>query len=159
MSHQLEIERRFLLKNDHWRTHASAPQTIQQGYISITKETTIRVRIINEQAWLTIKAHINDTTCHEFEYCIALSEAHLLLAHCTFKIEKLRYIVHYQGFDFEIDEFLDDNAPLIIAELELPNEHTPYPIAQWLGEEITSHPHYTNAYLSQHPYHSWHKQT
>ncbi len=152
----LEIERRFLLANDTWRQHATAPQCLHQGYLTVAKECSIRVRIIGEQAWLTIKGYISDTTRSEYEYPIPLAEAQQMLATlCPFKVEKNRYVIEYDGHRFEIDEFLGDNAPLILAELELPSETTAYPRPDWLGKEITSDGRYTNAYLSTHPYPTW----
>ena len=76
---------------------------------------------------------------------------------CPFRLEKRRYEVNYQGFLFEIDEYFGDNAPLIVAELELPKEDTPFPRPEWLGEEITSDGRFTNAYLSEYPYSKWNK--
>ncbi|WII93967.1 CYTH domain-containing protein [Kingella negevensis] len=152
----IEIERRFLIKNDIWRQHASAPKSLQQGYINVEKERTIRVRIIGEQAWLTIKGYISDVSRSEFEYPIPLTDAQTMLATlCPFKVQKDRYLVQHNGFTFEIDEFFGDNAPLILAELELPSEETQYPTPDWLGEEITSDGRFTNAYLSKHPYSTW----
>ena len=152
----LEIERRFLLANDTWRQHATAPQCLHQGYLTVAKECSIRVRIIGDNAWLTIKGYISDTTRSEYEYPIPLAEAQQMLATlCPFKVEKNRYVIEYDGHRFEIDEFLGDNAPLILAELELPSETTAYPRPDWLGKEITSDGRYTNAYLSTHPYPTW----
>lgn len=152
----IEIERRFLLQNDTWRSHASAPLLLKQGYLSVEKERTIRVRIVGEQAWLTLKGYITDATRSEFEYPIPLADAEVMMATmCPFKMEKHRYIINHQGFTFEIDEFFGENAPLIIAELELPSEDTPYPTPDWLGEEITADGRFTNAYLSKHPFGTW----
>ncbi|QMT31204.1 CYTH domain-containing protein [Alysiella filiformis] len=155
MNH-IEIERRFLLKNDSWRQHASAPQILQQGYLSVEKACTMRVRIVGEQAWLTIKGYVSDVSRSEFEYPIPLNDAQMMLATlCPFKLEKHRYTVAYEGFVFEIDEFFGENAPLIVAELELPSEDAAFARPDWLGEEITSHGKFTNAYLSKHPYSTW----
>ena len=152
----LEIERRFLLRDDSWREHASAPQVLQPGYISVEKECTIRVRVAGHRACLPLKGYISDVSRHEFEYEIPLADAQTMLATvCPFKIEKHRYMVEYEGFVFEIDEFFGDNAPLIVAELELPSEDTAYAKPDWLGEEITSDGRFTNAYLSKHPFGSW----
>lgn len=152
----IEIERRFLLKNDNWRKLASTPEHIIQGYLSVEKQSTVRVRLTQTQAWLTLKGHISDISRHEFEYAIPTVEAQLILKNmCSFVLEKNRYHIKYQGFDFEIDEFFGINAPLIIAELEVPNEQTPFIRPNWLGAEITADARFTNAYLSKHPYSSW----
>lgn len=152
----IEIERRFLLANNDWRALAGAPQILRQGYLKVDKACSIRVRISGSQAWLTLKGYISDVSRSEFEYPIPLADAEAILSGlCPFKLEKHRYTLSYQGLTFEIDEYLGENAPLVVAELELPDEDAPYPRPAWLGEEITSHGHYTNAYLSKHPYSSW----
>ena len=154
----VEIERRFLLADDSWREAAGEPLVLQQGYLSVEKERTIRVRIIGSQAWLTLKGYISDMTRSEFEYEIPLAHAQAMMADmCPFKMEKYRYRVEFEGFVYEIDEYFDDNAPLIVAEIELPSEDTEFPKPAWLGKEITSDGKFTNAYLSKHPYSSWTK--
>lgn len=154
----VEIERRFLLKNDSWRTEAAAPKTLQQGYMKVDKECSIRVRIVGTQAWLTVKGYISDASRSEFEYEIPLAHAETMMATmCPFKLEKHRYEIEYGGFTFEIDEYFGDNAPLVVAEIELPSENTVFEKPGWLGEEITSDSQYTNAYLSKYPYSSWAK--
>lgn len=156
MKTNLEIERRFLLKDENWRHFASSPQRLQQGYISVEKECTIRVRIINDQAWLTLKGYISDISRSEFEYPIPLNEAQAMMATlCPFKIEKKRYQITYQNHLFEIDEYLGENAPLLLAEIELPSEDSDFARPEWLGEEITFDGRFTNAYLSRHPYSTW----
>ena len=152
----VEIERRFLLADDSWREAAGEPLVLQQGYLSVEKERTIRVRIIGSQAWLTLKGYISDMTRSEFEYEIPLVHAQAIMADmCPFKMEKYRYRVEFEGFVYEIDKYLGDNAPLIVAEIELPSEDTEFPKPAWLGKEITSDGKFTNAYLSKHPYSSW----
>ena len=154
----VEIERRFLLADDSWREAASEPLVLQQGYLSVEKERTIRVRIIGSQAWLTLKGYISDMTRSEFEYEIPLAHAQAMMADmCPFKMEKYRYRVEFKGFVYEIDEYFGDNAPLIVAEIELPSEDTEFPKPSWLDQEITSDGKFTNAYLSKHPYSSWTK--
>ena len=84
----IEIERRFLLKNDDWKREASAPQVLQQGYLSVEKERTIRVRIIDDKAWLTLKGYISDVSRSEFEYEILLAHAQQMMeTMCPFKME------------------------------------------------------------------------
>ena len=152
----VEIERRFLLKNDSWRAKAGAPQTLRQGYLSVEKECTIRVRIIGNRAWLTLKGYISDVSRHEFEYAIPVADATTILEQmCPFKLKKHRTCIAYQGHVFEVDEYFDDNAPLVVAEIELPSEDTLFERPEWLGEEITHDGRFTNAYLSQHPYATW----
>lgn len=152
----IEIERRFLLKDDSWRAEAGEPEMMRQGYLSVDKKCTIRVRIIGRKAWLTLKGYISDTTRSEFEYEIPITHAEQMMqTMCPFKLEKHRYKIEYRGFMFEIDEYFGDNAPLVVAELELPGEGVPFEKPDWLGEEITSNGKFTNAYLSKHPYSQW----
>lgn len=155
---QIEIERRFLLQDNSWRTHVSQTLFLQQGYLSVEKERTIRVRISGKRAWLTLKGYISDLSRSEFEYEIPLSDAQTMLhTMCPFKVEKHRHLIEIDGFIFEIDEFSGENAPLVLCELELAHEHAAYPQPCWLGEEITGDGRFTNAYLSKHPYGSWQK--
>lgn len=152
----VEIERRFLLANDGWKRLASAPKLMSQGYLSVEKERTVRVRIVGSRAWLTLKGYISDVSRSEFEYEIPLADARTMMeTMCPFRLEKRRYEVEYQGFTFEIDEYSGDNAPLVVAELELPAENTPFARPDWLGREITADGKFTNAYLSRHPYSQW----
>lgn len=152
----IEIERRFLLCNDSWRKSVCETLLLQQGYLSVEKDRTIRVRISGNRAWLTLKGHLSPISRHEFEYEIPLNDAQTMLASmCPFKVEKQRHIVDYQGFTFEIDEFFGENAPLILCELELVSETAEYPRPDWLGEEITSDGRFSNAYLSKHPFSTW----
>ncbi len=155
----IEIERRFLLKNDSWRALAGEPEIMRQGYLSVEKERTIRVRIIGNRAWLTLKGYISDVARSEFEYEIPLPHAETMMrTMCPFKLEKRRYKINYQGFVFEIDEYFGENVPLIVAELELPDEDAAFAKPEWLGEEITCNGRFTNAYLSKHPYSEWDKR-
>lgn len=151
----VEIERRFLIQSDAWRGLVE-PQLLYQGYLSVDKERTMRVRVVGEQAWLTVKGYISDVSRHEFEYAIPLQDALSMLEQmCPFKLKKHRYCIDYQGHTFEVDEYFDDNAPLVVAEIELPSEDAPFERPEWLGEEITHDGRFTNAYLSQHPYSTW----
>ena len=108
----VEIERRFLVKNDVWRGLAE-PKLLYQGYLSVEKERTMRVRIVGDEAWVTIKGYISDVSRHEFEYAIPVADATTILEQmCPFKLKKHRTCIAYQGHVFEVDEYFDDNAPL-----------------------------------------------
>lgn len=153
----IEIERRFLVEGEDWR-HLATAQTLQQGYMKVDKACSIRVRIVGEDAWLTIKGFISDVSRHEFEYPIPLAHAQTMLANmCPFTLEKHRYSIAYQVFVFDVDEYFGDNAPLVVAEIELPSEDTAFAKPSWLGAEITADGRFSNAYLSKHPYCSWPK--
>ena len=151
----VEIERRFLVEGDTWRALAE-PQILQQGYMRVDKECSIRVRIVGDDAWLTIKGFISDVSRHEFEYPIPLTHARTMLVEmCPFKLKKHRYRIAYRGHVFDVDEYFGANAPLVVAEIELPAENTPFTRPDWLGAEITHDGRFSNAYLSKHPYGSW----
>ena len=114
----IEIERKFLVQGDAWR---SAPAVYySQGYLNRDKSRTVRVRIAGEAAFLTIKGITQGASRAEFEYPIPLADAYQLLALCELPlIEKYRREIPYQGLLWEVDEFLGDNAGLVVAELEL----------------------------------------
>ncbi|AUZ06250.2 hypothetical protein ADP71_30550 [Vitreoscilla sp. C1] len=151
----VEIERRFLVKNDAWRGQVE-PKLLYQAYLSVEKERTMRVRVVGDEAWLTLKGYISDVSRHEFEYPIPLQDALSIIDNmCPFKMKKHRYCIDFGGHTFEVDEYFGDNAPLVVAEIELPSEDTEFERPEWLGEEITHDGRFTNAYLSQHPYSAW----
>ncbi|AXE29969.1 adenylate cyclase [Chromobacterium phragmitis] len=151
----LEIERRFVVSGDGWRGLAPAVQ-YRQGYLSVEKERTVRVRVVGEQAWLTLKSNISNVSRHEFEYAIPLADAQTIMgAMCPMVVDKLRHRIAHGGFVWEVDEFFGDNAGLVLAEIELPSEDTPFAKPDWVGEEVTEDGRYTNAYLSKRPYRSW----
>ncbi|PXX46202.1 CYTH domain-containing protein [Aquitalea magnusonii] len=151
----LEIERRFVIANDGWRGLAAGVQ-YRQGYLSVEKERTVRVRIVGDQAWLTLKGNISDISRHEFEYAIPLADAQTIMdAMCPMVVDKLRHRIEFGGYVWEVDEFFGENAGLVLAEIELPAEDTPFAKPDWVGAEVTTDGRYTNAYLSKKPYTSW----
>jgi adenylate cyclase len=117
----------------------------------------VRVRIAGEQGFLTIKGKTQGISRLEFEYEIPLADAHTLLTELCEKplIEKYRYLLDYEGFTWEIDEFLGDNAGLIVAEIELKSENQAFVQPDWLGEEVSHDPRYLNANLIRNPYKNW----
>ena len=150
----IEIERKFLVQGDAWR---SAPAVYySQGYLNRDKSRTVRVRIAGEAAFLTIKGITQGASRAEFEYPIPLADAYQLLVLCELPlIEKYRREIPYQGLLWEVDEFLGDNAGLVVAELELPDEGAPFIKPAWVGAEVTGDERYYNANLCQHPYKNW----
>ncbi|WP_308028216.1 CYTH domain-containing protein [Neisseria bergeri] len=152
----VEIERRFLIENNKWHQYADEPLLLRQGYLSVEKERTVRVRIAGKRAWLTLKGYISELSRSEFEYEIPLADAEKMMeTMCPFKMEKRRYPVRWNGSLFEVDVFLGENAPLVVAEIELPAENADFDRPDWLGREITADGMFTNAYLSKHPFSSW----
>jgi len=149
-----EIERKFLVKNDRWRSLGS-PRLYCQGYLA-QGLATVRVRIVETIGYLTIKGKTEGMSRSEFEYPIPLADAQALLALCERPlIEKYRYTIADRGFVWEVDEFLGDNAGLVIAEVELQTETDAPPLPDWIGEEVTGDPRYYNANLVRNPFSQW----
>lgn len=151
-----EIEKKFLLKNDEWRNLAPGLH-YRQGYLNSAKGRTVRVRTIGDQAFLTIKGPNNQGVRLEFEYAIPYSDALIMLTQLcqTPIIEKIRHKIHYQGFIWEVDEFLGENTGLIFAEIELTAPDQIFSKPPWVGAEVTHDPRYYNANLVTHPFCSW----
>lgn len=147
---KLEIERKFLVKNNAFKDQTLRSHYIVQGYLSKDPERTVRVRIIDKEGWLTIKGKSNaqGTSRSEWEKAIPLEDAkQLLVLAIDVPIEKIRHIVPFENFTFEVDEFLTHNKNLLLAEIELPSEDTSFPRPDWLGEEVTGNPSYYNAMM------------
>ncbi|MEJ2793130.1 CYTH domain-containing protein [Iodobacter sp. LRB] len=150
-----EIERKFLLSNEDWRKEVHQSSRIAQGYLSSDPDRVVRVRLRAEQGFITIKGKTAGIERLEYEYEIPFTDAEALLALCPNVLDKTRYLIDFSGYIWEIDEFHGENAPLIIAELELPASDASYIKPAWLGEEVSDDPRYFNSYLSEHPYSSW----
>lgn len=153
-----EIERKFLVadKNaDSWR-NAIYSET-RQGYLSIDKHRTVRVRTAGDAAYLTIKGITEGATRTEYEYPIPVAHAREMLDGLCLRplIEKRRHRVGYGGFVWEVDEFYGDNAGLIVAEIELESAQQVFDKPPWVGTEVTDDPRYYNANLVNHPYSKW----
>ena len=150
----IEIERKFLVLGDAWRQ--ANPLRLSQGYLNRDKARTVRVRIAGEQAFLTIKGASRGATRAEFEYEIPLQDAEQLLALSDGPVvEKFRHVLDYQGLTWEVDEFLGDNAGLVVAEVELASEAQPIELPDWVGEEVTHDVRYFNSNLAAHPFSRW----
>ena len=150
-----EIERKFLVRNNSFKTLATAKKNISQGYLNTHPERTVRIRIADEKAFLTIKGKGNETgmTRFEWEKEIQVDEAKALLALCEKGvIEKTRFLIPAGNHVFEVDEFYGENAGLVIAEIELSDENEAFEKPNWLGQEVTNDEKYYNAYLSKNPY-------
>ena len=150
----IEIERKFLVVGDDWR--AAPAVAYAQGYLNRDKERTVRVRIAADAAWLTVKGVTSGATRAEFEYPIPVADAEQLLALCDGPlVRKLRRVVVHAGARWEVDEFLGDNAGLVVAEIELPAEDAPFAAPPWLGAEVTHDPRYFNSSLAAAPFSTW----
>ena len=153
-----EIERKFKVKNDAYKAEAVKVVRITQGYLSSVPERTVRIRLKDEEAFITIKGATNDrgTTRFEWEKSISVSEALQLLSLCEKGvIDKRRSIVPVGKYTFEVDEFYGDNEGLVMAEIELPDENATFTKPDWLGEEVTGDGRYYNAMLVKKPFKHW----
>ena len=156
----VEIERKFLVKSNEFMDEAIAKKKIVQGFLNTHPERTVRVRINGYKGYLTVKGISNKegTTRFEWEKEIEFEEAKSLLGLCEENvIEKTRYKIPNGEFVFEVDEFLNENEGLVIAEIELRNENDVFDQPEWLGEEVTGQLKYYNSLLSKKPYKSWKK--
>lgn len=154
----IEIERKYLVKNDSFINHSTKQFTIAQGYLSIDPERTVRVRLRDQEAFLTIKGKSSDDglSRSEWEYSIPVTDAKEMFQLCAKPpIEKIRYIIPFGKYNFEVDVFSGANQGLIIAELELDDAQLSPNLPDWIGEEVTGDERYYNAYLSQRPFKEW----
>ena len=156
----VEIERKFLVAGDEWRAHAQRSLRIVQGYLTRSgvggAPCSVRIRIGGDSAWLSIKSAIAGIERREYEYEIPREDADRMLAEfCAGVVEKVRHDVPHAGAMFEVDEFLGENAGLVVAELELQSAAEEFPRPSWLGIEVSDRPRYYNVRLLQHPYSRW----
>lgn len=152
----LEIERKFLLKNDGWRGLAKG-SSYRQGYLNSEKGRTVRVRTVEQDGFLTIKGPSSGGVRLEYEYPIPYQDALEMLELLCLKplVEKLRYKIEYQGFIWEVDEFRGDNEGLIFAEIELAAPDQEFALPDWIGREVTGDPRYYNSNLGRNPFRNW----
>ena len=152
----LEIERKFLINDDSWRTGVTESIDIRQGYLNSDKERTVRVRIAGEKGFLTIKGKSENLTRKEFEYDIPRDEALELLALCKKPIiEKVRHLYPADGLTWEIDVFRGENEGLVVAEVELSDPDQEVGLPLWIGKEVSGDPKYFNAALISQPFSTW----
>jgi adenylate cyclase len=151
-----EIERKFLVKSDAWRSLAEGTK-YRQGYLNSDKERVVRVRTINDKGFLTIKGITVGATRSEFEYEIPLEDTDFMLDNLCeqFLIEKNRYKIKMGDLVWEVDEFFGKNEGLIVAEVELTSEDQKFEKPDWIGEEVTSDPRYFNSNLVKDPFIEW----
>lgn len=154
----LEIERKFLVKKgDDYKRVAFSSSHIQQGYIP-ADGVTLRIRIRDEKAYLTIKgrSYNGGMTRYEFEKEITIDEANHLLPLCKGgAIDKCRWLVKSGCHTFEVDEFFGDNEGLVMAEVELANEDEPYEKPEFIGDEVTGDCRFYNSHLLTNPFSLW----
>ena len=153
-----EIERKYLVLDDSYKHEAFTSSRIQQGYICSERGRTVRIRIRDEHAYLTIKGpSLNGgLSRYEFEHEIPLDDARYMLRLCEpGLIDKTRWLVHSGKHVFEVDEFYGDNEGLVIAEVELQYEDEPFEKPAFIGQEVTGDRRYYNSQLRRNPYRLW----
>lgn len=154
----VEIERKFLVTSEAFKSEAFKVEPIIQGYLNSNKKRSVRIRIKGEKAYLTIKGESNQSGISrlEWEKEIDRNEAEKLIELCEEgQIAKKRYNVKVGKHTFEVDVFEGQNEGLIIAEVELENENETFEKPDWLGNEVSQDHRYFNVYLSQHPFKKW----
>ncbi|MFP4007423.1 MAG: CYTH domain-containing protein [Spirulinaceae cyanobacterium] len=152
----IEIERKFLVKHDGWRNLVTGV-AYRQGYLCTEVESTVRVRIAGDRAFLTIKGKTTGSSRLEYEYPIPLEDAAEMLNNLCHRplIEKTRYRIALGDLVWEVDEFHGENQGLILAEVELVSEDRAIALPDWIGVEVSHDSRYYNSYLARNPYQRW----
>ena len=153
----LEIEHKFLLRDERWRDQVERSLRMRQGYLVSDATRSVRVRVAGDQGYLNIKSGTLGIARREYEYRIPLDEAEELLDTLCEKplLEKTRHFIHYGDHLWEVDEFGGDNAGLIVAEVELGTVDEAFARPDWIGEEVSHDLRYYNSQLVRHPYKDW----
>jgi CYTH domain-containing protein len=152
-----EIERKFLVKDNSWMNSPNSNTFYcKQGYIYHPKGI-VRVRIIGDKGYLTLKGKTTGISRDEFEYEIPKEDAEFVLNTIFAEsiIEKTRHVIEYEGFTWEVDVFRGDNKGLVVAEVELESEDIMPPLPDWVGEEVSTDSKYYNSNLVKNPYNTW----
>ena len=153
----LEIERKFLVNRTLWeKLLKPAGDFFRQGYLLADPQKTVRVRLANNEAFLTIKGKTQGATRPEYEYQIPQTDARELLdSFAEAELSKTRYKIMHAGKLWEIDEFTGENEGLILAEIELTSEDETFALPDWVTEEVTGQRKYYNSQLCANPYKTW----
>ena len=152
----LEIERRFLIKNDNWKEFITKKVFIEQGYLSKSLDDwIIRIRFTGEDFKLALKKHIESFTNFEFEYSIPQKDGEKIMSTLTNIIKKERFFLEVENKYWVIDCFKEKNYPLEIAEIELLNEGENFNLPSFVSKEITGLKHYSNFNLANNPFSNW----
>lgn len=154
----IEIERKFLVKSDSYKSLARSKTRIVQGFLNTDANRTVRIRIKGDVGFITVKGKSNEagTSRFEWEKEISVEDADNLLELCDKGIlEKCRYEIVLGNHVYEVDEFYGDNEGLTVAEIELNSENERFQKPDWLGEEVTGEVKYYNSQLSIKPFKAW----
>lgn len=153
----VEIERKFLLTGDSWKSSADGGTHYSQGYLVGSKDASVRIRIEGSQAYINIKSATIDITRQEYQYEIPVADAKEMLETLCEKplISKVRYHINHDSHLWEIDVFSGENQGLIVAEIELSDINEEFSKPDWLGQEVSDDVRYYNVNLVKHPYKDW----
>ena len=153
----IEIERKFLVLNDDWRSGVKKNRRIEQGYIAVNERCAVRVRVADGDAWLNVKSSGLDIARNEFEYSISLDDAEeMLLKFCAgCSVVKTRYYIPHGDHTWEVDVFDEQNKGLVLAEIELQSETEAFNLPSWVGREVSGDARYLNSNLAVKPYRTW----
>jgi adenylate cyclase len=153
----IEIERKFLVNHIKWNALNKPPgKLFKQGYILSDDKRTVRIRVTDEAAYLTLKGSTTGISRSEYEYIIPISDGNEILNGLTVcSIEKVRYKIPVAGHTWEVDIFSGDNEGLIVAEIELMHEDETFEMPDWIEQEVSDDYRYSNASLSVNPYKNW----
>ncbi len=145
----IEIERKFIVSGDGWHGHVTRTERLSQGYLTVGRGVTVRVRTIgDDKGYLTVKSGGSALARAEFEYEIPVSDARQLLALCSARLDKTRHTLDLAGGDWVVDEFEGRHEGLAIAEVELRSTTDELDLPDWLGDEVTGDPQYYNSSLA-----------
>jgi CYTH domain-containing protein len=154
----MEIERKYLINQELWQEQRNPANAtfLQQAYLSIDQSCSVRIRLTEKEAFITIKGRTTGISREEYEYTIPFSDGvRIIKMAVTPIIEKLRYKVHFEGYLWEVDEFWGDNEGLVLAEVELPDEIRQPVLPQWVEKEVSGDPRYYNLALAINPINTW----
>ena len=152
----IEIERRFLIKNDNWKEFITKKIYIEQGYLSRSLDDwIIRIRFSGENSKIALKKHIKGFTNFEFEYSIPRSDAEIIMSNLSSTVKKERFFLEVEKKSWIIDCFKENNYPLEIAEIELSDEEEDLLLPSFISKEITGLTHYSNFSLANNPFSQW----
>lgn len=153
----VEIERKFLLASEAWRSEVRDRERMVQGYLAETDTCSIRVRVAGDRASINFKGLTIGARRSEFEFPVPVEDGREMLnLYCGGRlIDKTRHLVRHGHHDWEIDEFHGANAGLVVAEVELEDEAEVLDRPDWLGREVTDDPRYYNIRLVEHPWPEW----
>ena len=152
----LEIERRFLIKNDNWKKFVTKKIFIEQGYLSKSLDDwIIRIRFTGKDFKIALKKHIESFTNFEFEYSIPRKDGEKIMSNLSNTIKKERFFLKVEKKSWIIDCFKENNYPLKIAEIELTNEEENLFLPPFISKEITGLTHYSNFSLANNPFSEW----